>query len=1226
MKKMIILTLLLLAIVSGQVFAANKTVSINFIQNDGNQGFTGGQFIGPYVVDSSNWNNTINRLTGDLATGTMEDLTSSTGDATGINVSWASSGVDWVGSAADDDHKITVGYLDDGAGVSITLTNIPYASYKIVGLFASDVATSMANYSVNGVWVLGGDATTVADAYKTIDVSKTATGEFWTQVEPGVAAGNYWVADATGATCTITADRNGGSRASLAGLIIITDEVVLPLQRSISVNYVSGQFPGYASSDEVSHSSNAFAGYISDPCEGNGYLSIQQTPTATWNEGDAVSTANLPIKAKDELGNSSSAILLNSNHFSWSPRHLRNISTFFDGTDLASSATDWEFENAVNNLRFTQGFIGIGNTYATRNPLTAINKIPYSDYTVVTYMHPNVNTPQEIQIEDQGFYYLAQKGEFFQEILKDPNGPNNGWVVATDTEGPVATKIANLAIFRGLSAPNMEVLFRTPNNSGISAFQIISNISADDVVIQTAPGNIDKNFGDLPVSPLTTILSWDAPFNGADSYIVNLGVYDTADPMITDPNFAISVVDSANTTGSFTPVLEYGKTYIWRVDTVRGGETFSGDYFYFDTQGDPILQVQPRSVSVELGSNTFFDVTALVTDTYTWFSSEDAAIDTPEDDVELQSSPDAQFNIVGVQETDAKYYYVVLTSTIPASAVITSNVASLEIGKLELYMPFDGDPCDLSGNEFNGDYANKIDDPSNPGQLIPTAPLTYSTGYDGIGQAASFTRGEGGQIIVLGSDDYFNFYPKGFTVRLWVKPASYEGLNGYMSFISKNSSGWRLYDEAFYGSQGYWASMNTVGAGTSYGRLDDGDWHMIACTYDGATQEMKVYQEGVLQNTVIGSLITPVSYPITIGSHDKTGTGGWGYSGLIDEVEILSYAVSEADMLNDYAASLGGICLDEDNKSDLNDDCQVNMGDLVLVAENWLESEPLNPDLITPAELTTSVVSWQFDETSGMVATDSSGNGNDGTLGTGFTTGQWAIGAGRTGVIGDNALYMDGSADMSVIANVADADNFANGTANIFKGTASWTINLWVKFAVPTGMVNIGGFGDCAFNDGSGDSDRYFAAFGDYNGYEFETGEDGFWPGMNLADGDWKMLTITFDGTTNSGAAYLNGAQVGNTKTIALVDTDENAFKVNAFGAIIWEDGQGIRSWLNGFVDDFTVWDVAFTPEKIAEMYPTCLEINSNDLNGDCIVNLKDFVIVASDWLECGLVPSSLCD
>jgi alpha-mannosidase len=331
-------------------------------------------------------------------------------------------------------------------------------------------------------------------------------------------------------------------------------------------------------------------------------------------------------------------------------------------------------------------------------------------------------------------------------------------------------------------------------------------------------------------------------------------------------------------------------------------------------------------------------------------------------------------------------------------------------------------------------------------------------------------------------------------------------------------------------------------------------------------------------------------------------------------------------MLEDYAIKTGQVlCLDE-FEGDVNDDCKVDLIDLSGIAGQWLDST--NPGT-TPK---TRVVSWKFDETTGLTATDSSGNGIDGTLGVGFADegdAQWVIDGGRTGASGDNALYINGSGvvgdpNNAIIATVASPASLPNGAGNIFEGTASWTMNLWIKYdGTPSASVNIGGFGQNEWLDPSTNSDRYFASYGGYAGYELELGQDGVWPSDTIT-GDWQMLTATYDGTTCK--MYYNGVQVAQS-TVALVDTLVNEINLSTARRVLWDSG---AIPIKGTIDDFSIWSEAFNAAQVLGMYtnsfPSCDGTLAADLNGNCEVGLDDLLIVAGDWLECLRVPSSLCN
>ncbi|MCK4564386.1 MAG: fibronectin type III domain-containing protein [Verrucomicrobia bacterium] len=197
-------------------------ISINFGRGSG-EIFAGGELIGPLFSDSVHWN------AGVGAAGSLTGLVDAAGVATGAGVVWQCNNT-WVNNdgTADDEHRLSSGYLDD-RNLSVTISNIPYASYKVYGLFSTDQnqgdggSCGMMNFDVNGTWVLGGDASTTAAAWGTINANNSNHGEYWTEIDPGVVQGNYWTVVSTGATCTIVGEnRSTGSsnRGCLTGVVI----------------------------------------------------------------------------------------------------------------------------------------------------------------------------------------------------------------------------------------------------------------------------------------------------------------------------------------------------------------------------------------------------------------------------------------------------------------------------------------------------------------------------------------------------------------------------------------------------------------------------------------------------------------------------------------------------------------------------------------------------------------------------------------------------------------------------------------------------------------------------------------------------------------------------------------------------------------------------------------------------------------------------------------------
>lgn len=197
---------------------------MNFAENAANQVFAGGAPIGPTNLNSSFWNSSINRNTGTLSTGEIgstSTLINSTGASTTATVSWASSNVYYNsdGTVTDQD-KLSVGYLDDSAGVTFTVSNIPYTKYTLYLLFTSDQTGTIATpnqyqhgpMTVNGSGVLGGGN---FNAYGKVNPGG------WVLAD-GTAFGNYAIiSDLASPTLSVTSSLGAGARGPVTGFVIV---------------------------------------------------------------------------------------------------------------------------------------------------------------------------------------------------------------------------------------------------------------------------------------------------------------------------------------------------------------------------------------------------------------------------------------------------------------------------------------------------------------------------------------------------------------------------------------------------------------------------------------------------------------------------------------------------------------------------------------------------------------------------------------------------------------------------------------------------------------------------------------------------------------------------------------------------------------------------------------------------------------------------------------------
>ncbi|XAL99909.1 PEP-CTERM sorting domain-containing protein [Phycisphaeraceae bacterium D3-23] len=211
------------ALAAAALFGVNAdaaSISLNFSENASNQVFAGGENIGPFATNSTNWNNTASFGAGNEGTGNLDNLIDDSGAATTADVDWSSANT-WFNASGTgtDDQRLAVGYLDDGgAGNSITISDIPYAVYDVTLLFGSDIGDTYTtlDFTVNGSALLGGPAS----AYGNILAANTATGSNWVEISPGVTGNYATAAGETSSTLTIVGTNGAGGRGSVAAVII----------------------------------------------------------------------------------------------------------------------------------------------------------------------------------------------------------------------------------------------------------------------------------------------------------------------------------------------------------------------------------------------------------------------------------------------------------------------------------------------------------------------------------------------------------------------------------------------------------------------------------------------------------------------------------------------------------------------------------------------------------------------------------------------------------------------------------------------------------------------------------------------------------------------------------------------------------------------------------------------------------------------------------------------
>jgi uncharacterized repeat protein (TIGR01451 family) len=217
------------------------------------------------------------------------------------------------------------------------------------------------------------------------------------------------------------------------------------------------------------------------------------------------------------------------------------------------------------------------------------------------------------------------------------------------------------------------------------------------------------------------------------------------------------------------------------------------------------------------------------------------------------------------------------------------------------------------------------------------------------------------------------------------------------------------------------------------------------------------------------------------------------------------------------------------------------------------------------------VAEWHFDEGSGSVLADSSGNGNDGVI-YGAT---WVEGKYGT------ALSFDGRGDYVNCGN----------DGSLKRSNTDFTIEAWIKLngyssswveAILSNRVSGGGFGSLFFVRGEKDAlNKRKVTFDTSVGTE--SGPPRMVFGITrLQLNQWYHVAATFqynDGDANEATIFVNGV-AENTATLREIGNPNT--QPTWIG---WEPSQNVDYDFNGIIDEIRIYNRALTAEEIKSHY-----------------------------------------
>ncbi|MFW6326700.1 MAG: LamG-like jellyroll fold domain-containing protein, partial [Bacteroidota bacterium] len=183
-------------------------------------------------------------------------------------------------------------------------------------------------------------------------------------------------------------------------------------------------------------------------------------------------------------------------------------------------------------------------------------------------------------------------------------------------------------------------------------------------------------------------------------------------------------------------------------------------------------------------------------------------------------------------------------------------------------------------------------------------------------------KGQGVEFTGLGYANMGNCYganvEKEVSLSAWIKPdATSSGYQGIIMHGGPNIDTYALYIENNYKR----VAFKTTGTTSAWSYADnittlwDGNWHHLAVTYNGA--EKIIYLDGdiIMQVDAAGPIESGEGYSLLVGAGRDENPASLLYQGLIDEVRVYNYALTDSavkELYNSVATATDAVYTEEE--------------------------------------------------------------------------------------------------------------------------------------------------------------------------------------------------------------------------------------------------------------------------------------------------------------------------
>lgn len=368
----------------------------------------------------------------------------------------------------------------------------------------------------------------------------------------------------------------------------------------------------------------------------------------------------------------------------------------------------------------------------------------------------------------------------------------------------------------------------------------------------------------------------------------------------------------------------------------------------------------------------------------------------------------------------------------------------------------------------------------------------------------------------------------------WVFSKPWNGSGNYNYYLTSSGGSTPSFNFRLAGASSFVLSSNKT--------ISSNQWHQISIVVNNVTKLVKFYIDGQITNEGTHTIInwTPSggdgNYNFVLGcifpyaNNSCAGSTSYDFKGYMDDFKYYNAALTDDEIKQDY-----------------------NQGSAIYFSSTSQTIGGITTSLnyCIPGDTTycaSPVAEYNFEENTGNVTNDTSGNNNNGTFGTGNSAPTWTIGTNNKG----SGLSLDGSNDYVSIPT--------------YTYTSNATISVWIKGDYSNGnQIIIGSPNSISlglYNIGSTKALIGFAGSSKDVGIA-----------SNFINNSWNHLAVVLDSSGNA-TYYCNGQLLTNN------GTNNWTWSSNAY---IGRRDSG--TFLKGQIDDIKIYNYARTPAQIAYDY-----------------------------------------